>query len=181
MRYDTFHFLSFLDVVNILKKNPVTVRWETNKVTDSLKIPFSGVPYILLAKRRYQYHQEQDMHKKLKENYQVKKEERQTSDHCFTRSRKVSQPTKKLDCPLVFTVKKLLRFPEYKIQKNTQQKRTEIVAKIKKEITALSFAKNGQETLTKDEENKNSIKALGRLEYICKFPDPNSHESQSFN
>ena len=73
MRYDTFHFLSFLDVVNILKKNPVTVRWETNKVTDNLKIPFNGVPYILLAKRRYQCHQGEDMQKKSKENYQVKK------------------------------------------------------------------------------------------------------------
>ena len=52
VRYDTLHFLSFLDAVNILKKNPVTVIWETNKVIDYLKIPFNGVPYILLAKRR---------------------------------------------------------------------------------------------------------------------------------
>ena len=41
-----------------------------------------------------------------------------------------------------------------------------MTAKIKKEITALSFAKNDQETLTKDKENKNSIKSLGRLEYM---------------
>ena len=47
----------------------------------------------------------------------MKKKERQASDHCFIRSRKLSQPTKKLDCPLVFTVKKLLWFPEYKIIK----------------------------------------------------------------
>ena len=105
------------------------------------------------------------------------KKERQTSDPCFIRSRKLSQPTKKLDCLLVFTVKTLLRFPEYKIQKNTQRKRTEMAAKTKKEITALSFAKNDQETLMKDEENKNSIKSLGRLEYICKFPDPNGHKN----
>ena len=52
-----------------------------------------------------------------------------------------------------------------------------MAAKIKKEITALSFAKNDQETLTKDEESKSSIKSLGRLEYICKFPDPNGHEN----
>ena len=172
MRYDTLHFLSFLDVIDILKKNPVTIRWKTNKITDNLKIPFSGVPYILLVKQRYQCHHWEDMHKKSKENYQEKKKERQTSDHCFIRSRKLSQPTKKLDCPLVFTVKKLLRFPEYKI-KETQRKRTEIAAKLKKEITALSSAKNDLETFTKDEENKNSIKPLGRLEYICKFPDPN--------
>ena len=52
-----------------------------------------------------------------------------------------------------------------------------MAAKIKKEITALSFAKNDQETLTKDEESKSSIKSLGGLEYICKFPDPNGHEN----
>ena len=57
----------------------------------------------------------------------------------------------------------MLLFPEYKIQKNTQWKRTEIAAKIKKEITALSLAKNDQETLTKDEENKNSIKSSGTI------------------
>ena len=103
----------------------------------------------------------------------MQKKERQTSDHYFIRSRKLSQPTKKQDCPLIFTVKKLLRFPEHKIKENTQRKRTEIAAKLKKEITALSSAKNDLETFTKDEENKNSIKPLGKLEYICKFPDPN--------
>ena len=48
------------------------------------------------------------MDKKSKENYQVKKKKRQTLGHYFIRSRKFSQPTKKLDCPLVFTVKKFL-------------------------------------------------------------------------
>ena len=118
-----------------------------------MKIPFSDVLYIF------------------------QNEDGQTSDHCFIRSKKLSQPTKKLDCPLVFTVKKLLRFPEYRIQKNTQRNRTEMAAKLKKEITALSSAKNDLPTFTKDEENKNSIKPLGRLEYICKFPDPNGHEN----
>ena len=108
------------------------------------------------------------MHKKSKENYHVKKKKRQTSDYCFVRSKKLSQPTKKLDCPLVFTVKKLLRFPEYK-KKNTQRKRTEMAAKLKKKITALSSAKNDLEAFTKDEENKNSIMPLGRLEYILQI------------
>ena len=76
------------------------------------------------------------------------KKERQTSDHCFIRSRKLSQPTKKTNPnpnpnPLVFTVKKLLWYPEYKIQKITQWKRTEMATKIKKETNALRFASNG--------------------------------------
>ena len=53
-----------------------------------------------------------------------------------------------------------------------------MTAKLKKEITALSSAKNDQETFTKDEKNKNSIKQWCRLEYIFKFTDPNSHENQ---
>ena len=52
-----------------------------------------------------------------------------------------------------------------------------MAAKLRKEITTLSSAKNDLETFTKDKENKNSINALGRLEYICKFPDPNGHEN----
>ena len=43
-----------------------------------------------------------------------------------------------------------------------------MVAKLKKEITTLSSAKNDLETFTKDKENKNSIKALGRLESTTK-------------
>ena len=54
VRYDTFHFLSCLVIVDNLKKNPVTIRWETNKVTDNLKIPFFDVP---LGKQRYYCHQ----------------------------------------------------------------------------------------------------------------------------
>ena len=57
-----------------------------------------------------------------------------------------------------------MRFPEYKIQRNIQRKRTEMAAKLKKEITALRSAKNDLHIFTKDEENKNSIKSLIRLE-----------------
>ena len=52
-----------------------------------------------------------------------------------------------------------------------------MTGKLKKEITALSSAKNDLKTGTKSEENKNSIQPLGRLEYIYKFPDPNGHEN----
>ena len=52
-----------------------------------------------------------------------------------------------------------------------------MTGKLKKEITALSSAKNDLKTGTKSEENKNSIQPLGRLEYVYKFPDPNGHEN----
>ena len=54
MRYGTLHFDSFLGEIDILKQNSITIRWKTNKVTDNLKVLFSGVHYILVAKQGYQ-------------------------------------------------------------------------------------------------------------------------------
>ena len=45
-----------------------------------------------------------------------------------------------------------------------------MTGKLKKEITALSSAKNDLKTGTKSQENKNSIQPF-------KFPDPNGHEN----
>ena len=73
-----------------------------------------------------------------------------------------------------------MQFPEYKIEKNTQRKRTKMAAKLKKRIAVLGSAKNDLETVTKDAENKNSIKPWGILKYIIKFPDPNAHENHHF-
>ena len=52
-----------------------------------------------------------------------------------------------------------------------------MAAKLKKEIFGLFSAENDLETVTTDKENKNSIKSLDRLEYKCKFLDPNGHEN----
>ena len=38
-----------------------------------------------------------------------------TQDHCFRKSRLTIQATRKLDCPVTLTVKKIFRFPEFKI------------------------------------------------------------------
>ena len=125
MRSDTFHFLSFLAVVDILYKNAIIIRWETNKVTDNLNIPLYGVsfysflPYTLLAKRRYQCHQGKICIRKFKENYQLKKKELQSSAHCLIRSGKLSQPTKEVDCPLVFNF-----FKKWCCSQNTRSRKT---------------------------------------------------------
>ena len=46
-----------------------------------------------------------------------------------------------------------------------------------KEISSLSSPKNDLETVTKNKQNKNSIKSLDGLEYIWKFHDLNGHEN----
>ena len=46
-----------------------------------------------------------------------------------------------------------------------------MAAKLKREITSLSSAKNDLETVKKDEDD------MDRLERICRFPDPGGHEN----
>ena len=98
----------------------------------------------------------------------MKKKERQTSDHCFIRSRKLSQPTGKLNCPLAFTVKNCYS-PRIQDPEKTQRKKTEMAAKVKKEITASRSAKNDQETFTKDEEKQLHLKKNLSQVFYCKF------------
>ena len=106
---------------------------------------FPFIPFHLIP-----YQQKEDISvtrgkiciRKFKENYQLKKKELQSSAHCLIRSGKLSQPTKEVDCPLVFKFfKKMVLFPENKIEKNTQRKRIKMGAKLNKEITALSSAR----------------------------------------
>ena len=78
------------------------------------------------------------------------------------KTRKLSQPSKKLNCPVQFSVKKLYRFPEYKISKDTSWQRSSTSKKIKLFLQQLSIKK-----ATTDD------KVSGYLEYVTKFPKGN--------
>ena len=41
-------------------------------------------------------------------------------DHCFLKSRRTTQATKKLDCPVTLTAKNIFRFPEFKINEKNE-------------------------------------------------------------
>ena len=63
-------------------------------------------------------------------------------DHTqHVKTRKLSQPSKKLNCPVQFSVKKLCRFPEYKISKDTSWQRSSTSKKIKLVLQQLSIKK----------------------------------------
>ena len=89
---------------------------------------------MLLGVQDYQCHQGKDMHVAGKEKYKDKKKELLAFDHCMLKSRKLLQPTKKLDCPLTFTVKKIFAFTKYELEKDTKRRRTDIGATIKKDL-----------------------------------------------
>lgn len=69
------------------------------------------------------------------------------------KTRKLTQPTKKLDCPVVFNVKKIFRFPKFKIDHDTKWNRS--VAS--KQLRNILMSKESQPV-------------EGHLEFITRFP-----------
>ena len=55
--------------LNKKKKN----RWKYSRIDDPLKIPYTGIPFILLGKQQYQCHQRKYINYKKKKNYKEKK------------------------------------------------------------------------------------------------------------
>ena len=55
-----------------------------------------------------------------KQRYHSEKNDALTQDHCFLKSRRTTQATKKLDCPVTLTAKNIFRFPEFKINEKNE-------------------------------------------------------------
>ena len=120
----------------VSKENKFNIRWEYNRIDDPLKIPYTGIPFILLGRKQYQCHQGEDINYKKKENYKEKKNAKLVNDHTFTKHRKLVQDTKK-GCLVVFNTKKLFTFPKYKIPADTRYNRDKVAKSVKKILTSL--------------------------------------------
>ena len=132
--------------------------------TINFPIYFDGVPYIFLGNRDYQCHQGKDRNITKKGKYkETRKDFVHGVDHTqHIKTRKLSQPSKKLNCPVQFSVKKLYLFPEYAISKDTSWQRSSTSKKIKLVLQQLSIKK-----ATTDD------KVSGYLEYVTEFPKGN--------
>ena len=75
------------------------------------------------------------------------------------KTRELFQPTKKLDCPARFQVKKIYRFPKFAIIKDTKPLR-DVNSKALKEV--LGISKLDKKTLFEE--------SFGHFEYVCMIP-----------
>ena len=62
--------VTLVDVASKAKK--INIRWEYNRIDGPLKIPYTGIPFILLGRQQCQCHQGKDINYKKKENYKEK-------------------------------------------------------------------------------------------------------------
>ena len=79
----------------------------------------------MLGKQEYFCHQGRDYNKGKKDKY-IEKKKRYKARSCLYKSRKHTQPTKKLGCPVKFCVKKIYWFTSYKVGIDTKNNREKI-------------------------------------------------------
>lgn len=157
---------------------------------------FTGDPYMVLGSQDYQCHHGKDWHANSKKIRKSKKEEMM---------RRLVQPTKKLDCPVTFIVKKVFFYSKYKIEKDTKRKRTDMAKKIKEDIVPIANSKEKLHTAVESLGevslcshfcyyyalplllcsvihiaiiyfNYHSSRYL-QVQYLCAFPNPNTHKT----
>ena len=149
-----------VNVQDILKMSPQPkIRWEYSATNDNLPIAFTGCSYMMLGKRDYICHQGPDIDSKKKEKEAQKRNNMFVHDHKYTGSRKHTQPTKKLGCPVTFSVKKIMTFPEVSISVDNKRNRTKAGHEIK---SLLGKTCDGKIT-------------CGRLQYLVSFPTHQAH------
>ena len=98
--------------------------------------------YLFSGKQEYHCHQGRDKHKKAKNNYLQKQTKRILHEHSHIKTRKSTQPTKKMNCPVKFTVKKIITFPSYSIEKDTKRRRTESSYSLRKHLVNIKSLNN---------------------------------------
>ena len=132
--------VSLKDVLSDGKVVP-KLRWEYAAKSDLLPIPYTESPYLFLGKQEFYCHQGKDFNLNKKENYFTEKNNQMKSNDIWKKSRKNIQPTKKLDCPVKFAVKKMFRFTKYHLLNDTKNNIEKTNKTVKGDI--LKFSESG--------------------------------------
>ncbi|XP_065663272.1 squamous cell carcinoma antigen recognized by T-cells 3 isoform X3 [Hydra vulgaris] len=150
------------------------IRWEFCAAKDFLPIPFMGIPYITVGKQVFQCHQGKDYNTNKKQQYELKKEILNQATRIQIKSRNKG-PSKKLDCPVLFAVRKLYFFPEYPLENDTKRNRALIAQNLRAHLAKIKLEKC---VCVKSDDNYENIALTnlpGKLEFLTRFPPNNEH------
>lgn len=84
-------------------------------------------------------------------------------------------PSKKLDCPVIFAVRKIYVFPEYPLENDTKRNRALIAQKIRARLARIKKEKCTCEAKEAEESEVTSNDLPGRVEYLTKLPGTGAH------
>ena len=149
-----------LDILSSSSKLPY-ICWENKRGANQIKL--TGTPYLFLGSCQFQCHQGGDKNVSKKRIFRETQKEKLTGDHAEPiKTKKLTQPSKKVGCPVTFAVKKIYSFPEYKISTDTKRQRTNASIKLRDILS--NIRKSCEEKKSRD------FKLPGQLQYITCFP-----------
>ena len=156
----TFFSASLLDILLSLSKL-LFICSENRRGENQIK--FTGTPYLFLGSCQFQCHQVSDKYISKKVKFRETQKEKLTGDHAEPiKTKKLTQPSKKVGCPVTFAVKKIYSFPEYKILADTERQRTNASIKLRDILS--NILKSCEEKKSRD------FKVPRELQYITCFP-----------
>ena len=118
---------------------------------------------MFLGSCQFQCHQGSDKNISKKVKFRETQKEKLTGDHAEPiKTKKLTQPSKKVGCPVTFAVKKIYSFPEHKISADTKRQRTNASIKLRDILS--NILKSCEEKKSRD------FKLPGQLQYITCFP-----------
>ncbi|XP_022107488.1 uncharacterized protein LOC110988368 isoform X2 [Acanthaster planci] len=111
----------------------------SQKSTNTVAIKFDGTPFMYLGQVLLGCHHGKDKNTGIKKKYREKVAKRTQSkeDDYRPTKRLLSPATKKLDCPAVMSIKKVAKFPDFKVSANatthTRRKKFQEIGAVMKE------------------------------------------------
>ena len=119
-----------------------------------------------------------------KHQYELKKEIMNQATRFQIKSRNKG-PSKKLDCPVLFAVRKMYFFPEYPLETDTKRNRGNIAAKIRARLAKIkketcNCEKKGeieseQQTSSVSSSTRTGRPLPGKLEFLTRLPGTSAH------
>ena len=104
---------------------------------------------MFLGSCQFQCHQGSDKNISKKVKFRETQKEKLTGDHAEPiKTKKLTQLSKKVGCPVTFAVKKIYSFPEHKISADTKRQRTN--ASIKLKVILPNVLKSCEEKKSRD-------------------------------
>uniref|UniRef100_H2YM93 Uncharacterized protein n=1 Tax=Ciona savignyi TaxID=51511 RepID=H2YM93_CIOSA len=95
----------------------------------NVRIPFDGIPFMVIGTKVLQCQHGKDSHKRSKERYREIKESGNYPPN--KKPRVLTNPTKKMDCPAAIHLREVVTFPQFPVKKDTARYRRKISCDIR--------------------------------------------------
>ncbi|XP_050401545.1 uncharacterized protein LOC126818272 [Patella vulgata] len=99
------------------------IRFEDTQPNAVPKIIYDRIPFVIAGKKIMECHLGIDRDKKKKEERRKKIEDLSNTDHSFAIKKRKVQDSKKKMCPVQIKIRHIVKFPDFKLSKNTKRSR----------------------------------------------------------